>query len=153
MNSTNAIAAGGSGNNGVVLMLTGTTWASWTKFNFGSGLTSTLNSTVYSMDFTNATSGWAAGSNGLVMYWVGSEWDCNSNAASVNLKGVSMIHGATTGAIQAWAVGDSGKIVAFNGAGWVSEIPIIAIPLLMSIGLLIAIFGKTKLFKKPAPLR
>ncbi len=148
LNSTNAVAAGGSGNSGVVLMLSDGMWSKWDVFNFGAGMQSTINSIIYSVDFTNATSGWACGSNGLTMYWTGSEWDCNSNVVSGSLKGISMIHSATTGAIQAWAVGESGAIVAFNGAAWVPEFSIVTIPLLMSVGLLVAVIGKAKLFKK-----
>jgi hypothetical protein len=39
--------------------------------------------------------------------------------------------------------------MAFNGTNWVPELPIIAVPLILSATLLIVIFGKTKLFKKP----
>jgi hypothetical protein len=152
-NSTAGFAAGGAGDNGSVLMLSGTTWSPFTSFRFGGGsgaLTSSLNSTVYSMTLANTTSGWACGSSGFTMYWSGSEWDCNSNPATGNLKGISMVHG---NGIQAWAVGDGGTILAFNGAAWVPELPILAIPILMGIGLLAVIFGKNRLFRKQVALK
>jgi hypothetical protein len=153
LNSTSAFVAGGNGNTGTVLLLSGNTATPWTNFRFGggSGVTQTsVNSTIYSLSIANSTAGWAAGGNGLTMYWTGSEWDCNSNVFGGNLKGISMVHG---NGIQAWAVGDSGTIVAFNGALWVPEFPILAIPLLMGIGLLAAIFGKARLFRKQFPLK
>jgi hypothetical protein len=51
--------------------------------------------------------------------------------------------------LQAWVVGDSGQIMAFNGTNWVPELPIIAVPLILAVGLLVAVFAKSKLFKKP----
>jgi hypothetical protein len=152
-NTTAGFAAGGSGNNGAVLMLSGTSWSPYTTFRFGGGsgtISSTLNATIYSMDMSTTTLGWASGSDGFTMLWTGAEWDCNSNPAMGNLKGISMIHG--TG-IQAFAAGDGGVIVAFNGTAWIPEFPILAIPLLMGIGLLAAIFGKTRLFRKQIPLK
>jgi hypothetical protein len=153
-NSSAGFAAGGSGNNGTVLMLSGTTWSPYTTFRFGGGsgtLSSSLNATIYSMDMSTSTLGWASGSDGFTMLWTGAEWDCNSNPTMGNLKGISMTHGA---GIQAWAVGDGGAILAFNGTAWVPEYPILAIPILMGIGLLAVIFGKTRLFRKQAvPLK
>lgn len=149
LNSTNAVAAGGSGDEGIVLMLSDDTWNMETNFNFGTGGDSTLNSTIYSMDFANSTSGWAAGSNGFIMYWDGSEWSCDSNMANVDLNGVSMVHSATNGSLQAWVVGDSGTIMAFNGMEWVPELSMFAVLLLMSIGLVAVALGKAKLLRKP----
>jgi hypothetical protein len=80
------------------------------------------------------------------MYWTGENWECNANIASGNLQGISMVHDTVN---QAWVVGDGGVIMAFNGTNWVPELPIIAVPLILSATLLIVIFGKTKLFKKP----
>jgi hypothetical protein len=60
-----------------------------------------------------------------------------------------MIHGGS--AIQAWTVGDGGVIMAFNGTNWVPELPIIAVPVILAIGLVAALFAKTKFSKKPFP--
>jgi len=141
-------AAGGSNNEGIVLQLNGTTWEPVTNFVFGAEgeSQSTVNSVIYSISIGNPTSAWACGSNGLVMYWTGENWECNANIASGNLKGISMVHDTVN---QAWVVGDGGVIMAFNGTNWVPELPIIAVPLILSATLLIVIFGKTKLFKKP----
>ncbi|MCW3984108.1 MAG: hypothetical protein NWE96_08955 [Candidatus Bathyarchaeota archaeon] len=145
-------AAGGSNNNGVVLNLNQSTWKVWDKFNFGTMNTTTpsqsVNSTIHSISIGNATSAWACGSNGLVMYWTGTQWECNTNLISGNLRGISMIHGETTGMLQAWTVGDGGQIMAFNGMVWVPEIPIIAVPILFATVLLVAVLTKSKLLRK-----
>jgi len=148
INSTYGWAAGGSNNNGVVLMYNGVAWSNWTLFNFASNgsTTSVLPATINSMRFENATSAWAVGSSGAVMYWNGTTWSCFSNVVNGNLNSVSVVHGVT-GVNQAWAVGDNGIIIAFNGTNWVPEFPILVIPLLMSIGLVAAVFGK-RLYKK-----
>ncbi|MGD6850533.1 MAG: hypothetical protein ACQCN6_00560 [Candidatus Bathyarchaeia archaeon] len=150
LNDTAAFAAGGTGSEGTVLMLQDGTWSQYTNFQFDMGgtTTSTLNSTIYSMSFANATAGWAVGSNGMVMYWSGDVWECNDQVADVDLNGVSIVH-SSDGSIQAWAVGDSGTILAFNGTNWVPELPIVAIPVLLGIGLIAALLGKLKLFKRP----
>jgi hypothetical protein len=148
---TQGWAAGGSNNDGAVLQLSGTTWEPVTNFIFGAEgeSQSTVDSTIYSISLGNANSAWACGSNGLVMYWTGENWECNANIASGNLKGISMVHDTVN---QAWVVGDGGVIMAFNGTNWVPELPIIAVPLILGATLLIVIFGKTRLFKKPLPL-
>lgn len=61
-----------------------------------------------------------------------------------------MIHGGS--AIQAWAVGNGGVILAFNGSVWVPEFPVIAVPIVLAVGLVAALFAKTKLSKKPLSL-
>jgi hypothetical protein len=141
-------AAGGSNNQGVVLNLTGTTWNTVNNFVFGAGgeTVDSINSTIYSITIGNANSAWACGSNGFVMYWTGMNWECNDNIAGGNLRGISMVHDTVN---QAWVVGDGGEIMAFNGTNWVPELPIIAIPLILAVGLLVAVFAKSKLFKKP----
>jgi hypothetical protein len=156
LNATVAWAGGGSTNNGTLLMFNGLNWDVWNKINFGGPVNSTagyvtdsINATVNSISVNNASSAWAVGGKGTVLFWTGTEWDGQINVASgVNLRGVSVVHGNFSSSAQAWAVGDSGKIVAWTGASWVPEFPIIAIPVLLSIGLVIAIFGKTRLFKK-----
>jgi hypothetical protein len=153
LNGSFALAGGGSGSEGIVLMMNQSGWSPITSFRFGGGsreLTTSLNATVNSITLSNATSGWACGDTGLTMYWTGSEWACDFYPASSNLNGISMIHGGS--AIQAWAVGDSGVIVAFNGSNWVPEFPVIAVPVLLTIGLVATIFAKTRLFKKSIPL-
>jgi hypothetical protein len=153
LNSSFAMAAGGSGSSGVVLTMNGSGWTALTNFRFGGGsgtMTSSVNATVNCITLASATSGWACGDGGLTMYWTGSEWDCNSNPTIGNLNGISMIHGGS--AIQAWAVGDGGAILAFNGSAWVPELPVIAVPVILAIGLVAALFAKTKLSKKPLPL-
>ena len=153
LNSSFAMAAGGSGSSGVVLTMNGNGWTALTNFRFGGGsgtMTSGVNATVNSITLASATSGWACGDGGLTMYWTGSEWDCNSNPTMGNLNGISMIHGGS--AIQAWAVGDGGAILAFNGSSWVPELPVFAVPVILAIGLVAALFAKTKLSKKPLPL-
>jgi len=150
--STSAMAAGGSSGTGIVLMIDGDSWTEVTDFDFGTNdaETSTLNSTIHSMDFATPTSGWAAGSDGFVMYWNGEMWTCNYNMADVNLTGISMIHAATNGAIQAWVVGDAGEIMAFNGIEWVPELPVIAVLFLMTVGFVAVALGKAKvLLRKP----
>ncbi|NLF87769.1 hypothetical protein GX563_02985 [Candidatus Bathyarchaeota archaeon] len=148
ISATQGWAAGGSNNEGVVLQLSGTTWQPVSNFVFGAAgqSQSTVNSTIYAISLGNANSAWASGSNGLVMYWTGTAWECNANIASGNLKGISMVHDSVN---QAWVVGDGGAIMAFNGTNWVPELPIIAVPLILGATLLLALFGKTKLFKKP----
>jgi hypothetical protein len=153
LNSSFAMAAGGSGSTGVVLMMNSSGWSTYTNFRFGGGsgtMTSSLNSTVNSITLASATSGWACGDGGITMYWTGSEWDCNSNPTMGNLNSISMIHGGS--AIQAWTVGDGGVILAFNGSNWVPELPVIAVPVVLAIGLVAALFAKAKLSKKPLPL-
>jgi hypothetical protein len=151
ISATNGWAAGGSGNNGVVLQLSGTTWTPVTSFVFGANGTtqSSVNSTIYSITIGNSTSAWACGSNGLVMYWTGTNWECNANIASGNLKGISMIHDTL---LQAWTVGDDGAIMAFNGTSWVPELPMFAVPMILAIGLVAAVFAKIKLNKKTLSL-
>lgn len=148
ISSTSGWAAGGSGNNGVVLQLSGSTWTPVTNFVFGANGTtvSTVNSTIYSITIGNSTSAWACGSNGLVMYWTGTNWECNANLISGNLKGISMIHDTL---LQAWTVGDGGKILAFNGTSWVPELPIFITPLIFAVGLVAVVFAKAKFSKKP----
>jgi hypothetical protein len=152
IDANNGWAAGGSNNNGAVLNLNQSTWKVWNKFNFGTMNTTTpsqsVNSTIYSISVGNATSAWACGSNGLVMYWTGTQWECNANLISGNLRGISMIHGETTGMLQAWAVGDGGQIMAFNGMVWVPEIPIIAVPILLAAVLFVSVLAKSKLLRK-----
>ena len=151
LNNSFAMAGGGNGNTGVILMMNSSGWGAFTVFKFGgSGATNNLNTTVNSITLASATSGWACGDSGLTMYWTGSEWDCNSNPTMGNLNGISMIHGGN--AIQAWTVGDGGVILAFNGTKWVPELPVVAVPVILAIGLVAALFAKTKLFKKPLPL-
>ncbi len=154
INATSGWAAGGSGTNGTVLNLDGTTWSVYNKFNFGANgtIVPTVNATIYSISAGNNTSAWGVGSNGTVMYFNGTSWSCNANVANVNLKGVSMIHG-TAGLNQAWTVGDSGRILAFTGQNWIPEIPIMAIPLLLGIGVLMAFLGKARLLRKHVFLR
>jgi hypothetical protein len=152
-NDNMGFAAGGTGSQGTVLMLNGTTWAQYTNFQFGTGnTTSNLNSIIYSMSFSNESAGWAVGSNGMVMYWSGSVWECNAQVTDVDLKGVSIVHN-DGGSTQAWTVGNSGKILAFNGTNWVPEFPIAAIPVLLGIGLIAVLLGKLKLFRKPIAAR
>lgn len=148
VNANTGFAAGGSNNEGTVIQFSGSTWQPVTSFVFGAGgaTVPTVNSTIYSMTIGNATSAWACGSNGLVMYWTGTNWECNANIASGNLKGISMVHDTL---LQAWVVGDSGQIMAFNGTNWVPELPVFAVPLILAVGLLVAVFAKSKLFKKP----
>jgi hypothetical protein len=81
------------------------------------------------------------------MYFNGTDWACNANVIGGTLRSVSMVHGIL-GVNEAWAVGDSGLILAFTGTKWVPEIPVIALPVLLSVGLVIVIFGKARLFKK-----
>ncbi len=152
VNANSGWAGGGSGNSGVVLNMSGSTWNVVNKFVFGpNGTTSqTVNSTIYSITVGNTTSAWACGSNGFVMYWTGTNWECNANLITGNLKGISMIHDTM---LQAWTVGDGGRILAFNGTNWVPELPIIAIPLILGIGLLLAFIGKSKLLRRPMPLK
>jgi hypothetical protein len=151
VSSTSGWAVGGSGNEGTVLQLSGTTWSPVTSFVFGAGgaTVSSVNSTIYSITIGNSTSAWACGSNGLVMYWTGTNWECNANIASGNLKGISMIHDTF---LQAWTVGDGGKIMAFNGTSWVPELPMFTVPMILAIGLVAAVFVKIKLNKKPLSL-
>jgi hypothetical protein len=42
--------------------------------------------------------------------------------------------------------------LAFNGSAWVPELPVFAVPVILAIGLVAALFAKTKLSKKPLPL-
>jgi hypothetical protein len=154
INATSGWAGGGSSNNGTILMMNGTSWSTWTNISLG-GMTSvnttatdTLNSTIYSMSFNNATSAWAVGGKGTVLYWTGTMWAGQTNVANVDLKGVSMVHGNFTAIGQAWAVGDGGTIIAWTGTTWIPEIPVIAVPLLLSIGLAVAVLGKAKLSRK-----
>jgi hypothetical protein len=148
LNSSYGWAAGGTNNNGAVITYNGAAWNNWTKFNFASNgsTTSTLNATINSISFENATSAWAVGNGGATMYWNGNAWSCYFNICNVNLQSVSVVHGMN-GVNQAWTVGDLGVIVAFNGTQWIPELPVLIIPLLMSIGLVAAVFGK-KLYKK-----
>jgi hypothetical protein len=158
INDTNAWAGGGNSSSGVLINLNGTTWNVWNKINFGGQVNSTagyitdsINATINSMSFDNATSAWAVGGKGTVLYWTGTEWDGQTNVSSdVNLRGVSMVHGTSNGSTQAWAVGDTGRILAWTGTKWIPEIPIIIVaPLLLSIGLTIALFlRKSRLSKK-----
>jgi len=149
-NSSSAMAAGGSSGNGVVLLMSDDAWTEVTNFDFGTSETSsTLNATVYSMDFATPTSGWAAGSDGFVMYWNGEMWTCNFNTADVDLNGISMVHAASS--YEAWVVGDGGEIMAFNGMEWVPELSVFAVLLLMTIGLVAVALGKAKLLSKPLP--
>ncbi len=151
INATSGIAAGGTDvNNGTFLTLSGTTWNVSNKVIQGTttNTSSTVNATIYSISVNNQTSAWAVGSNGLVSYYNGTHWSCEANVVSGSLRGVSMVHGTSNGSVQAWAVGDGGKILAFNGTNWVPELPIMVIPLLMSIGLVIALIGKVKIARK-----
>jgi hypothetical protein len=59
-----------------------------------------------------------------------------------------MVHGTSNGSTQAWAVGDGGAIIAWTGTKWIPEIPIIAVPLLIGIGLVIVLLKKSRLTKK-----
>lgn len=147
IDANNGWAGGGSSNNGVVLQLNQSVWNAYNNFAFGANgtISQTVNSTIYSISFGNSTSAWACGSNGLVMYWTGARWECNDNVISGSLKGISMVHDSS---YEAWTVGDGGQILAFNGVNWVPELSIIAVPLLLAIGLLVATLGKSKLFKK-----
>jgi photosystem II stability/assembly factor-like uncharacterized protein len=150
INGTMGWAGGGNNaGNGTMLNLNGTSWSTYNRFNFGANgsITPNLNATVYSISAGNASSAWAVGDNSTVMYFNGTTWSCNANVASGVLRSVSMVHGA--GINQAWAVGDSGKILAFNGTIWIPEIPSVVIPLLLGIGLLVALSGKIRLFKRP----
>lgn len=149
IDATTAWAGGGSNNNGVVLMMDGTTWTVWDEFVFGMDgeVVQTLNSTIYSISMGSDEAAWGVGGNGFVMYFTGTEWACNDNVVPGALKGVSMVHGSDVGSIQAWAVGDTGAIIAFNGTAWVPELPLFAVPLLLSIGLVVALLGRAKLSK------
>jgi hypothetical protein len=154
--TTSGWAAGGSGDSGVVLNLNGSTWNVWDKFLFGMNGTmeSTVNSTIHSITTGNESSAWACGSNGFMMYWSGTEWSCNSETLiNGTLRSVSMVHGSNIGSLQAWAVGDNGKILIFNGVTWVPEVPFIAVPIVLSVGLLIVFLGRAKLFRKPMLLK
>ena len=157
VNATNAWAGGGSSDSGVLINLNGTTWSVWNKINFGGQVNNTagyvtdrINATIYSISIDTASSAWAVGGKGTVLYWTGTEWDGLTNVGSGGaLRGVSMVHGTSNGSTQAWAVGDTGEIIAWTGTQWVPEIPIImAVPLLLSIGLVIALLRKSRLAKK-----
>ena len=140
-------AGGGSNNDGVVLQLENSQWSVVDRFVFeANGVPQTsVNSTIYGITAGSSTSAWACGSNGLVMYWTGTDWECNANIFSGNLRGISMIHDTL---LQAWTVGDGGVIMAFNGTDWVPEFPIIVIPIILCIGLLVAVFGKLRILNK-----
>ena len=156
INSTLGWAGGGTNTNGALLILNGTSWSVWNRINFGGQVNATvgyntdiINATVHSISINNATSAWAVGSNGTVLYWTGTEWLGQVLPSGANLNGVSMVHGNFTGTAQAWAVGDGGRILAWTGTTWIPEIPVMAIPLLLGVGLVVAFFGKSKLYKKP----
>lgn len=158
INATMGWAAGGNSSNGVLLLMNQTTWSPWTKINFSATNATNpadkINATMYSISMDNATSAWAVGGGGTVLYWDGNQWDGETGVASgVNLKGVAMVHGSSNGSTQAWAVGEGGKILAWTGLKWVPEIPLMAIPLLLSIGLAVALLRKTRLTKKPCFLK
>jgi hypothetical protein len=108
-----------------------------------------VNATLYSISANNATSAWAVGGNGTVLYWGGTQWDGQTGTTTADLKGVSLMHGNFTTFAQAWAVGTGGKIIAWAGNTWVPEIPMIALPALLIIGISAAVLGKTRLFRKP----
>ncbi len=152
--ATSGWAGGGTENTGVMLMLNGSTWSVQNRINFGGatnttagGPTDSLNATIYSISMNNASSAWAVGAKGTVLFWTGSEWAGQTNVASgVNLKGVSMVHGSAS-STQAWAVGNGGRILAWTGTQWVPELPIIAIPLLMIVGLVAAFLSKYQRIK------
>ncbi len=158
INDTNAWAGGGNSSSGVLINLNGAVWNVWNKINFGGQVNNTagyvtdlINATIYSISLGNATSAWAVGGKGTVLYWTGTEWAGQTNVSSgVNLKGVSMVHGTSNGSTQAWGVGDTGRILAWTGTQWVPEIPIIMVaPLLLSTGLVIALFlRKSRIAKK-----
>jgi hypothetical protein len=154
-NSTSGWAAGGSDETGVVLNMNGSTWSVWDNYLFGMNgeIQQSINATIYSISLGNSTAAWGCGSNGFVMYWSGNEWSCSTNLIDGNLKSVSMVHGSNVGSIQAWVVGDSGNIMAFNGVTWVPEVPLMAFPLILGVGLLVVVLGKYKLFRKPVLLR
>ena len=156
INASVAWAGGGTPDNGTLIMLNGTTWSVYNRINLGGAInstagynTDTINVTVNSISMDNASSAWAVGGKGLILYFNGTEWrGANNVAGTGTLRSVSMVHGTSNGSLQAWAVGDTGNIFAFNGAKWVPELPIMAIPLLMSIGLVIALLSKARLGKK-----
>lgn len=156
VDDTNAWAGGGNGNSGTLLRLSGSTWSVWDRINFGGTINTTagyvtdiINATVYSISIDTETSAWAVGGQGLAMYWTATEWAGQMNATNTDLKAVSMVHGTDVGSTQAWAVGNNGRILAWTGTEWIPEIPfLMAVPLLMTIGLLIALTRKSKLFRK-----
>ena len=156
VNASVAWAGGGTTDNGIIAMMNGTNWSIYNRINMGGALnttvgynTDTLNATVNSISMDTASSAWAVGGKGMVLYFNGTEWQGALNVAGTGtLKSVSMVHGTSNGSLQAWAVGDTGGIFAFNGTKWVPELPIMAIPLLMSIGLAVALLGKAKMARK-----
>lgn len=155
INSTMGWAVGGTTTNGTIIVLNGSVWNLFTKINLGgmntvnTTATDTINATLYSVSANNATSAWAVGGRGTVLYWGGTEWDGQGNITTADLKGVSMIHGNFSGFGQAWAVGTGGKILAWAGNVWVPEFPMLAIPVLLSLGFVIILLAKLRLFRKP----
>ncbi|MCW3996094.1 MAG: hypothetical protein NWE98_08115 [Candidatus Bathyarchaeota archaeon] len=156
INATSGWAGGGTDTNGIILTLNGTTWTVQNRINYGGatnttagGPTDIINATIYSISMNTPTSAWAVGSKGNVLYWDGNEWAGQANVESgANLRSVSMVHGVET-STQAWAVGQSGKILAWTGTNWVPELPMIAVPLLLVVGVVAALlskFARTKRF-------
>jgi hypothetical protein len=153
INATSGWAVGGTDTNGVILMMSGTTWNVQNNIDYGGATnqttgspTDTINATLYSVSMNTPDSAWAVGSNGNVLYWTGTEWAGQTNVQNgVTLRGVSMVHGVSD-STQAWAVGDQGTILAWTGTAWVPEFPLlIVVPVLIGVGLVFGILKKAKL--------
>jgi hypothetical protein len=155
-NSTSGWAVGGSGNTGVILNLNGTTWTNWLRINLGGAVNTTygyvvdrINATLNSISMDTANSAWAAGQNGLVLFWGGTQWDGQTNIlGGANIRSIAVVHGAPSGSYYAWAVGDGGKILAWTGTSWIPEIPIIALPIILSMIALAAFIAKSRFSRK-----
>lgn len=156
MNTTSGWAVGGSGNVGVILNMNGTTWTNWLRISFGGAINTTygyvvdrINATLNSVSLDTANSGWAAGQNGIVLFWGGTQWDGQANVlGGVNIKSIAVVHGAASGTYYAWAVGTGGKILAWTGTSWIPEIPIIALPIILSMIALAAFIAKSRYNRK-----
>lgn len=59
-----------------------------------------------------------------------------------------MLHGTSDSNNQAWAVGEGGKILAWSGAHWIPEFPVMAIPILLGMVAFAALIAKMRTSKK-----
>lgn len=146
-NSTSGWAVGGDGNASVIVNLSNSGWANWTRITFGGNSTNDkVNVTLNSVSMATPNSGWIVGGEGRVLYWDGNIWNLQTGITSNGLNGVAMAQNIT---VLAWAVGGSGTILASQGIPAIPEFPVSTIPILIGILIFTVLLNRFKSTRVP----
>jgi Tfp pilus assembly protein PilX len=98
------------GNGGRILQYNGTNWVA---------ATSPTANNLFGVYVVSTSEAWAVGASGDILRWDGSTWSLFDSAVSQQLNAIAMIDTNGDGLADfGVAVGDSGRIMTYNGTAW-----------------------------------